>query len=211
MWHIIRSEMRQWLGVQIGTLLIGFCLAAVAFAIEADRTSTHGQPLDLRETRVFFVWLFLCAAPLLTGWYREVSSNPVSTFQLIDTLPLCRARLIIARIATLLAQLAPVLLVWLAHYFVLGHFDRTATPWTAVAIFFFVSFWAVAALNHPILWVGMWTVIVLSAVLSFHSPWEPPLSPAVVTSAAWTAAVFAVLTLAVTWWTIHLGIPRRAG
>lgn len=197
------------MNVQVGTLLIGISFAAVAFAIEAEYTARRGVPLGVRETRVFFTWLFFCAAPILIGWYWNLSRNPNSTFRLIDTLPLSTARLNVARILALLMQFAPIVVVWSLHYVVLNHFGRVVTPWLAIGLFFFLMFWAVAALNHTLFWLGMWTIVVLGAVFNSLDRWELRFSVPVEISAVWTAVVFGLLTAAVTGWTIRRGVPRR--
>lgn len=209
MWRIMSAELRRWLNVQVGTLLIGICFAAVAFFIEAENTATHGTPLDMRDTRLLFSWLFFCAAPVLVGWYWNLSWNVTSTFRLVDTLPLSRARLNLVRMLVLLIQFAPVVIVWLLHYAVLNHFDRVITPWLAIGLFFFVVFWAVAALNHTLFWAGMWAVVVLTVIFNTIDRWELQVSLPVTVSAVCTVTVFAVLTAGVAWWTIRRGAPRR--
>jgi hypothetical protein len=211
MWRILTAELRQWLNFQGGAFLIGICFAAVAFVIEAENVATHGQPLGLSETRVFFVWLFFCAAPLLIGWYWNLSWNQSSTFRLIDTLPLSRARLNLARLLSLPILFAPVLIIWVLHYLVLNHFDRVITPWLAVGLFFFLLFWAVTALCHTLFWVGMWALVVLTALVNTVDRWQTQVSLPTTFSAVWTAAVFAVLAAAVAWWTVSRQAPRRAG
>jgi hypothetical protein len=178
--------------------------------IEAENAASHGLPLDVRGTRVFFVWLFFCAAPVLIGWYWNLSWNPISTFLLVDTLPLSRAKLNLARILVLVVQLAPVVVVWLMHYAVMDHFDRVVTPWLAIGLFCFVLFWAVAALSHTLFWVAMWAVLVIAAMLNALDRWEMQVSLPAAVSAVCTAAIFATLTFGLAWWTIRRGTPRRA-
>jgi CubicO group peptidase (beta-lactamase class C family) len=211
MWRVVAAELRQWAKVQAGTFLIGLTFLAVAFVIEAENAAASGQNLDVREARVLFVWLFFCAAPLLIGWYWNLSWNQSSTFRVVDTLPFSKARLNLVRLLSLLIQITPVLIVWYLHYQMLDYFDRAITPWLVVGLLFFLLFWAAGALCHKLFWAGMWATIVLTVLINIPDRWETQLSLPTTISAVWTAIVFAVLTAGLSWWTINRQAPRRTG
>lgn len=202
MWSVIKSEMRQWSGLQVMTLLAGLSLTVVAWTIERDNASGYTRALDYRELRVVFVWLFFCSAPVLVGWYSNLYQSKTSTFLLIDTLPFCRARLNLTRLLSLFVQFLPVLVAWTAHFLLMKGLDRPFSPWLVVALIFYLLFWAAAALCHRYLWVIMWILIALSAVTNSLFKFESLNFVPRQFSLAWTALVFAVLTLSACWWLI---------
>lgn len=202
MWHVIKAELRQWLGLQIMTFIAGLSLVVAAWSIERETGTAGGRPLDFRELRVVFVWLYFCAAPVLVGWHWNLHKNKASTFLIVDALPFSGVALNLMRLLSLTLQLVPVLVVWSLHYVMMNSNGRPFTPWLSVGVFFFLLFWAAATLCHRLLWVMMWILVALLAftntLFKIDSLSFVPLD----FSAVWTAVVFALLTLGTGWWLV---------
>jgi len=200
MWNILKSELRQWAGLQFMTLIAGLSLVVVAWTIERE---SGARPLDYGELRVIFVWLFFCASPVLIGWYWNLYKSHTSTFLLVDTLPYSRAQLNLFRLLSLFIQLFPVLIVWTAHYLMMNRLGRPFSPWLIVALVFYLLFWSAATLCHRIIWIMMWILIFLLALTNSMFKLDRLSFVPLEFSAPWTAVAFALLTLGASWWLIR--------
>lgn len=211
MWRVMVAEWRQWAGIQAVTLVIGSGLLLVAWGVERENIAAHGRPLNPNEMWILFVWMFLCGVPPMVGWYWNITWNRLSTFRLIDSMPLSRVKLNLIRLLSLPVQFSSVLVLWFSLYQILHYFDRSVTPWLAAAAeFFYLMFWSAAALRHVVFWAAMWLSVALlfsvgllgisSDLYEFRLPLSPP----------WAAAALAVVAVGVGWWVVTKCLPRTA-
>jgi hypothetical protein len=210
MWRVLMAELRQWAGIQAVTLVIGSGLLLVAWGVERENVAAHGRPLDPNEMWILFVWMFLCSVPPMIGWYWNISWNKFSTFRLIDSMPLSSVKLNLTRLLSLPVQFSSVLVLWFILHQIFHHFDRSVTPWLAVAAFFYLMIWSAAALSHVLFWAAMWGPVALLALvglLGIHGQSHASRLPLYV---PWIAVALGVLAVGVGWWVVAKCHPRTA-